>query len=217
MTKADNSAHLDGEHEIWISQFDDKMASNVCQRILNASRIDPAKPIILYINSPGGYITSLRAIISTIKSVENPVITVAVGMAASAGCMLLLCGDKRFVAPDSLIMFHEVSGGFRGNVIDALVDAKRLEEENEYIWKLLEGNCGKKTADILKKKVRSSERDVYLTAEQAVELKIADAVGMPLLMTSPTFHTQVFLHKKKQIDRTEPIFKKQPKAKKAAK
>ncbi len=217
MTKADNSAHMDGEHEIWISQFDDKMASIVCQRILNASRVDPAKPIILYIHSPGGYISSLRAIISTIKSVENPIITVAVGMAASAGCILLLCGDKRFVAPDSSIMFHEASGGFRGNVVDALLDAKRLEQENEYMWRLLEDNCGKKTAEILKKKVRSSERDVYLTAEQAVELKLADAIGMPLLVTSPTFHTQVFLHKKKQIDRTTPIFKKQPKTKKESK
>ena len=85
------------------------------------------------------------------------------------------------------------------------------------MWKLVEENCGKKTVDALKKKVRGEERDVYLTAEEAVELRLADAVGVPLLLSTPTFQTQVFIHKKSPAKRGEQNVKKEPTSLVAAK
>src|SRR5690606_10612626 len=140
---------------------------------------EPEEPIVVYIDSYGGYVDSLASMVETLDSVNNKVITVCVGKAMSCGAILLSCGDERYVAPSSRVMVHEVSAGAWGNVNDIEVSVEETKRLNSFWMSRLAENCGMKLADL--KRLFGEKRDIYMTAKEALKFGIADKIGAPRL------------------------------------
>ena len=135
---------------------------------------DPDKDISLYINSPGGSITSGMAIYDTMNYIKCDVSTVCVGMAASMGAFLLSSGakGKRFALPNSEIMIHQPLGGMQGQATDIKIHADRIIQIKNKLNKILSEQTGKP----LKVIERDTDRDNFMTAEQACEYGLVDKV-----------------------------------------
>src|SRR6059036_1667565 len=118
--------------------IEDHIANLVIAQLLFLESEDPSKDISLYINSPGGVVTSGLAIYDTMQYLKAPVSTICIGMAASMASVLLAAGakGKRFALPNSRIMIHQGSGGFRGNTPDVFVQVKELEVLNERLHEI---------------------------------------------------------------------------------
>ena len=154
--------------------IDDGVATLVVAQLLFLEADNPKKEISMYINSPGGVVTSGMAIYDTMQFVRPPVSTLCVGQAASMGSLLLAAGakDQRFALPNSRIMLHQPSGGFQGQATDIMLHAQEILN----LKKRLNEIYVKHTGQPLKKIEDALERDYFLTGEMAVEWGVVDKV-----------------------------------------
>ncbi len=157
-------------------QVNDTTASLVVAQLLYLESQDPEKEISLYINSPGGSITAGMAIYDTMQYIKCDVSTICIGMAASMGAFLLAAGapGKRFALPNSEIMIHQplISGGLSGQCTDIKIHSDHLLRTREKMNKLLAQHTGQ-ALEVIE---RDTERDNYMTAEQAMEYGLVDQV-----------------------------------------
>ncbi len=155
-------------------EVNDVTASLVVAQLLFLEAEDPDKDISLYINSPGGSITSGMAIFDTMNFIKPDVSTICVGMAASMGAFLLAAGakGKRFALPNSEIMIHQPLGGFRGQASDIKIHSERILKTRETINQKLAEFTGK-PIEIIEK---DTDRDNFLAAEDAVAYGLIDKV-----------------------------------------
>ena len=155
-------------------QIDDTVASVVVAELLFLESEDPSKDISLYINSPGGSVSAGLAIYDTMQYIKCDVSTICIGMAASMGAFLLAGGTKgkRQALPNAEIMIHQPSGGTRGTASDMLIDADHILKTRKRLNEILAANTGKPIETIEK----DTDRDNWLTAEEAVEYGIIDSV-----------------------------------------
>ena len=152
----------------------DVTASLVVAQLLFLAAEDPDKDINLYINSPGGSVTAGMAIYDTMQYIKPDVSTICIGMAASMGAFLLAGGQKgkRFALPNSEIMIHQPSGGARGQATEIQIVAENILKTKKKLNQILAANTGKPYEQI----VRDTERDNYMSAEEAREYGLIDAV-----------------------------------------
>ena len=152
-------------------------ASLVVAQLLFLESEDPDKEICLYINSPGGSITDGMAIVDTINYIKCPVSTICVGMAASMGAVLLACGEKgkRYATPNAEVMIHQPligGGGLSGQTTEIKIHADHMVKTREKLNKLL----SEKTGQSLEVIERDTERDNYMTAEEALAYGLIDGI-----------------------------------------
>jgi len=154
--------------------IEDHMANLIIAQLLFLEAEDPDRDVSLYINSPGGVVTSGLAVYDTMQYLRAPVSTICIGMAASMASVLLAAGakGKRYALPNSRIMIHQGSGGFRGSTPDVLIQAKELEDLN----KRLHGILAKHTGQTVKRVAADTERDNFMAPEQAKAYGIIDEV-----------------------------------------
>ena len=155
-------------------QVTNELANLVVAQLIYLESKDPTKDISLYINSPGGEVTAGMAIYDTMRYIRCDVSTICIGMAASMGAFLLASGakGKRFALPNSEIMMHQVLGGSQGQASDVEIQTKQLLKTKQKLNKLLAENVGKPVSVVEK----DTDRDNYLTAEEAKEYGIIDQV-----------------------------------------
>jgi len=153
---------------------EDNMASLVVAQLLFLEAENPKKEISLYINSPGGVVTSGLAIYDTMQFIRPPVTTLCVGQAASMGSLLLAAGAKemRFALPNARIMVHQPSGGYQGQVTDIMIHAKEVEGGKRRLNEIYVSHTGQDYDTIEK----ALERDNFMTVEGAKEFGIIDKV-----------------------------------------
>jgi ATP-dependent Clp protease protease subunit len=146
----------------------------VIAQLLYLDHTDSKKDIQLYINSPGGSVTAGLAILDTMALVKADVSTICVGIAASMGAVLLSAGQrgKRFALPNSEVMIHQVMGGAEGQASDIAINAKHILRTKDTLNKILAKNTGKSFAQIEK----DSDRDYYMTADEAKKYGIVDGL-----------------------------------------
>ena len=154
--------------------IEDNVANLVIAQLLFLDAEDPERDISLYINSPGGVITSGLAIYDTMQYVRAPVSTICIGMAASMAAVLLCAGapGKRYALPHSRIMIHQGSGGFRGNTPDVMIQVKEMETLVNTNHEILSRHCGQP----IEKIVADTSRDYFMSPTEAKEYGIIDAV-----------------------------------------
>ncbi len=154
--------------------IDDNVANIVIAQLLFLENEDPKKDIKLYINSPGGSVTSAMAMYDTMNHIKPDVSTVCVGIAASAAAVLLAAGQKgkRFCLPNSEVMIHQVMSGTEGQASDIEIHAKHILRTKENLNKILAKATGKTPAQIEK----DSDRDNYMTAEEAKKYGLIDEI-----------------------------------------
>ncbi|MCH8049020.1 ATP-dependent Clp endopeptidase proteolytic subunit ClpP [Patescibacteria group bacterium] len=152
----------------------DIVASSIIAQMLFLASRDPKKDIQFYINSPGGIVTAGMAIYDTMQYVECPISTVCMGVAASMGAVLLAAGEKgkRFVLPNSQVMLHQPMGGASGQAVEIEITAKQIVKIRERLNKILAKHTGKPLDQIAK----DTDRDFYLTAQEAKDYGIVDEV-----------------------------------------
>ena len=206
--------------EIWVNEFSETSAGDFRESLLEASKGDPKKPIIVYIDSYGGSVDALSTMIETMDEIPNPIVTAAVGKAMSCGAVLLSHGDIRFVGKNARVMIHEVSGGVQnGDVHDMYTDATEVKRLNRWFMGLLAKNCGIKGGyDAIRKMVKDQDgRDRYLDSSQAVEFGIADVIGMPRVDKISLYQVSIQPPKEKLEKPVQPkaakLSKKKPDAK----
>lgn len=154
--------------------IDDTTASLVCAQLLFLESENPKKDIGIYINSPGGYVTAGLAIYDTMQYIRCPISTLCIGQAASMGSLLLAAGDKgnRIALPNSRVMVHQPSGGYRG----VASDIERHAEEILDLKKRLNDIYVKHTGQDYETIEKKLDRDTFMTAEDAREFGIVDTV-----------------------------------------
>ena len=152
----------------------DVTASLITAQLLFLESEDPGKDISFYINSPGGSVTAGMAIYDTMQFVKCDVSTICLGMAASMGAFLLAGGapGKRMILPHAKVMIHQPSGGAQGQATDIRIVAEEIDRTKETLNRLLAQNTGKPYEEIC----RDTERDFYMTAEEAVAYGLVDKV-----------------------------------------
>ena len=155
-------------------EVNDATASLVVAQLLYLEAQDPDKDISFYINSPGGSVTAGMAIYDTMNFIKCDVSTVCIGMAASMGAFLLSAGTKgkRFALPNSEIMIHQPLGGAKGQATDIKIQAELILRTRDRLNTILAKNTGKSVEEI----ARDTERDNYMTAEQALAYGLIDKV-----------------------------------------
>lgn len=155
-------------------EVNDATASLVVAQLLYLEAQDPDKDISFYINSPGGSVTAGMAIYDTMNFIKCDVSTVCIGMAASMGAFLLSAGTKgkRFALPNSEIMIHQPLGGAKGQASDIKIQAELILRTRDKLNKILAENTGKSVEEI----ARDTERDNYMTSEQALAYGLIDKV-----------------------------------------
>ncbi len=154
--------------------IDDHMANIVIAQLLFLAMEDPKKDIQLYINSPGGSVTSALAMLDTMSYIKPDVATICVGMAASAAAILLGCGakGKRFTLPNAEVMIHQPWGGAQGQATDIEITAKHILATRDRLNKIL----SKATGQPLSKIEQDVERDYFMSAEEAKKYGIVDEI-----------------------------------------
>ncbi len=155
-------------------EIDDELANSIVAQLLLLDSENPEKDIMLYINSPGGVITAGMAIFDTMKLIKADVSTICIGEAASMGAFLLSAGTKgkRMALPSARIMIHQPLGGAQGQATDIELEAKEILRMKS----MLNGLLSEHTGQPLKKIKEDTERDHYLSAQQAVEYGLIDKV-----------------------------------------
>lgn len=156
------------------SEINDPVASIITAQLLFLESQDPEKEIYLYINSPGGQVTSGLAILDTMNYITAPVCTLCMGSAASMAAVLLSAGapGMRYALPHSTIMIHQVLGGYHGQGTDIEIHARETLRLKKELNEILARNSGKSYEEI----VAATERDNFLTAQAAVEFGLIDKV-----------------------------------------
>ena len=156
------------------TQIDDQVANVIVAQLLFLNHEDPEKEIQMYVNSPGGVIYAGLAIYDTMQMISNPISTVAVGVTASFGTVLLTAGTKgrRYALPNATIHMHQPLGGAQGQATDIEIQAKQILR----LKALLNGIMAKHTGQPLEVIERDLDRDYYLDAKQAVDYGLVDQV-----------------------------------------
>jgi ATP-dependent Clp protease, protease subunit len=154
--------------------IDDGVANAVIAQLLFLEQQNPKEDIKMYINSPGGMVNSALAIYDTMQYVRPDVQTICVGLAASAASLLLAAGKKgkRFVLPNAEIMMHQVMGGAQGQASDVDIHARHILKTKALLNKILAKHTGQKMAKVEK----DTDRDYFMTAEEAKEYGIVDKI-----------------------------------------
>lgn len=153
---------------------EDGMASLIVAQLLFLEAENPKKEIAMYINSPGGIVTSGLAIYDTMQFIRPAVQTLCVGQAASMGSLLLAAGakDQRFALPNARIMVHQPSGGYQGQVTDILIHAREVESLKRRLNEIYVKHCGRELDEV----EQALERDNFMTADSAKEWGLIDQV-----------------------------------------
>ncbi|MFI4846809.1 MAG: ATP-dependent Clp endopeptidase proteolytic subunit ClpP [Candidatus Makana argininalis] len=163
------------ERIIFITGYiEDYMANLIVAQIIFLESEDPSKDINLYINSPGGIITSGMSIYDTIQFVKPDISTLCMGQASSMGALLLAsgCKGKRFCLPNSRIMIHQPLGGFQGQASDIEIHANEILKIKKKINKLISKHTGQNIETVYK----DTERDCFLSANKAIKYGLVDAI-----------------------------------------
>jgi ATP-dependent Clp protease protease subunit len=158
-------------------EVDDQLANLIAAQLLFLEAEDPVKDIFLYVNSPGGSAYAGMAIYDAMQYVKPDVSTVCIGMGMSAAAMVL-CGGapgKRFALPNSKIMIHQGSGGFRGTPADIQIAAKEILEMTRRMAEIISRHSGRDVDQVMK----DIDRDRFLTPEEALEYGLVDAIMEP--------------------------------------
>ncbi len=164
---------IEGRKVFLWGQVDDDSAKHVVDRLLYLDALSN-ETIHLYVNSPGGYVTSGFAIYDCMKSIKSPVSTICTGFAASMGSIILSAGEKgkRFIQPHARVMIHQPSGGARGPASDIEITAKEIILTKELSAQILADNCGQTFDKVMK----DFNRDHWMSADESVAYGIVDAV-----------------------------------------
>ena len=154
--------------------IDDGVASLVCSQLLFLESESPTKDISMYVNSPGGIVTSGLAIYDTMEYIRPDISTVCMGQAASMGSLLLMAGaaGKRYALPNARIMTHQPSGGFQGQATDIDIHAREILKIREQLNQILVAHTGQSTENI----ARDTERDNFMGGKEAVEYGLIDTI-----------------------------------------
>jgi len=154
--------------------IDDNVSNLIIAQLLFLEADDPEKDINLYINSPGGMVTSGLAVYDTIQYIRSPVSTICIGQAASMGALLLTAGaeGKRFALPNARVMIHQPMGGFQGQATDIDIHAKEILKMRERLNEIL----AKHTGQDIEKIQTDTERDYFLSGEEAKAYRLIDEV-----------------------------------------
>jgi ATP-dependent Clp protease, protease subunit len=157
--------------------INDQIANLIVAQLLFLNREDPEKEIQMFINSPGGQVYSGLAIYDTMQQISAPISTVAVGFTASFGTVLLTAGTKgrRYALPNATIHMHQPLGGAQGQATDIEIQAKEILRLRERLNGILSYHTGQSTEQI----AQDTDRDVYFTAQRAVEYGLIDGVLEP--------------------------------------
>ncbi len=159
------------------SAINDQVANLIVAQLLFLDREDPDKKIQMYINSPGGQIYAGMAIYDTMQQVRAPVSTLAVGLTASFGTVLLAAGTKghRYALPNATIHMHQPVGGAEGQATDVVIHAREIERLRERLNEILSRHTGQS----IERVKEDTERDFFMTAQQAAEYGLVDDVLSP--------------------------------------
>lgn len=154
--------------------INDDVANIIMAQLLFLASVDPAADISLYINSPGGQVTSGLAIYDTMQLIEPTVATICTGMAASMGSVLLCAGEKgkRSALPHSRVLIHQPLGGTQGQATDILIAAKEIEKTRTELFNII----SKHTGQPYEKVAKDGERDFWMTAEEAKGYGMVDEI-----------------------------------------
>jgi len=155
-------------------EINDQVASSIVAQLLFLEAEDPEKDIYLYINSPGGVITSGFSIYDTMNYIRPDISTICIGQAASMGAFLLSCGTvgKRYSLPNSRIMIHQPLGGAQGQATDIEIQAKEILRMKKSLNEILSKN----TKQTVKKIEKDTERDFFMSSNEAMEYGLIDKV-----------------------------------------
>lgn len=172
----DRIIFLGGDH------IEDTVSNSVVAQLLYLDAEDPKKEISLYINSPGGIVTSGLAIYDTMQYISAPVSTICIGQAASMGALLLCAGAKgrRFALPHSRIMIHQLAGGAQGQATDVEIQAKEMLRMKKRLNEIV----SKHTGHPIEKVLQDMERDYYMEADEAVAYGLIDKVIESIVKTN---------------------------------
>ena len=156
------------------TQINDQVANTIIAQLLYLSNQDPEKEIQIYINSPGGVIYAGLAIYDTMQMIPNPISTVAVGVTASFGTVILTAGTKgrRYALPNATIHMHQPLGGAQGQATDIVIQAEEIMRLKKSLLGIMAKHTGKSYEEVEK----DTDRDYYLNAEQAAEYGLVDQV-----------------------------------------
>jgi len=154
--------------------IEDTIASLVVAQLLFLEAEDDEKDINLYINSPGGIITSGMAIMDTMNFIKPDVSTIVVGQASSMGALLLAAGEKgkRFALPNARVMIHQPLGGAEGQASDIVIAAEEIQKTKQKLNKMLAKFCGKKVSQIEK----DADRNHFMSAQESVDYGLVDEI-----------------------------------------
>jgi ATP-dependent Clp protease protease subunit len=153
-------------------EIEDEMASSIVAQLLFLETMNPEEEIAIYINSPGGVATAGLAIYDTMKLIKPKIKTICIGQAASMGAFLLSAGDERLALPHARIMIHQPIGGTGGQATDIEIQTKEIL----YIKKLLSKLMSEHTGQKIEKIEKDTDRDFFMSSEEAVEYGIIDKV-----------------------------------------
>lgn len=171
--------------DIIVNKFTEESAKHFREQVISQAMRNHEAPIIVYIDSYGGYIDSLNNMLETMEQVPNQFITVCTGKAMSCGAVLLAAGDHRFCGRRSRVMIHQGSSGTGGPIESLQNDVDESKRLNKQLMTFLAKRCGMSLKDFkeqMKSKLVKDDdeaRDMYLPAEAALELGIVDYIGMP--------------------------------------
>ncbi len=157
--------------------INDDLANIIIAQLIFLESEDPKKDIVMYINSPGGSVTAGLAIMDAMNFIKPKVSTVAVGVAASMGAILLSAGakGKRFALPNAEVMIHQPLGGTEGQAADIAIAAKNILKTKDNLYKILSKNTGKSIAQIEK----DADRDFFMSADEAKKYGLVDDIIKP--------------------------------------
>jgi ATP-dependent Clp protease, protease subunit len=155
-------------------EVNDTVSALVCAQLLFLEAENPKKPIHLYINSPGGVVTSGLAMYDTMQYIQAPVHTLCMGTARSMGSFLLMAGEpgQRAALPNASLHVHQPLGGFQGQASDILIHAEEMQQTKRRIIRLYAEHCGRTYEEV----ERTLDRDHFMTAGQALEWGLIDRV-----------------------------------------
>lgn len=155
-------------------EINDAVASSIVAQLLFLEAEDPEKDIYIYINSPGGVVTSGFSIYDTMNYIKPDICTICIGQAASMGAFLLSSGakGKRYALPNARIMIHQPLGGAQGQATDIEIQAKEILRLKQVLNEILAKNCNQKLPKIIK----DTERDFFMSAEESCEYGLIDKV-----------------------------------------
>ena len=156
------------------TEIDDGVANVVIAQLLHLESESPESPIDLYLNSPGGSVTAMLAVYDTLQFISSPVGTTAIGQAGSSAAVLLAAGDpgRRMVLPHSRVVLHQPSGGGQGALPDLAVQAKEIVRLRAEMEQILARHTGQEVAKLR----HDTERDLVLSAQEAVAYGLADGI-----------------------------------------